>query len=60
MLPHRPHRARGEFDPERVMAEAKIIDAETLDDALAWLRPRERMVVLNDRALLSLAMRLKS
>jgi membrane glycosyltransferase len=60
MLPHRPHRARGEFDAERVMAEAKIIDAETLDDALAWLRPRERMVVLNDRALLSLAMRLKS
>jgi membrane glycosyltransferase len=60
MLPHRPHRARGEFDVERVMAEAKIIDAETLDEALAWLKPRERMVVLNDRALLSLAMRLKS
>jgi membrane glycosyltransferase len=60
MLPHRPHRARGEFDAERVMAEAKIIDAETLDEALAWLKPRERMVMLNDRALLSLAMRLKS
>jgi membrane glycosyltransferase len=42
------------------MAEAKIIDAETLDEALAWLKPRERMVMLNDRALLSLAMRLKS
>jgi membrane glycosyltransferase len=60
MLPHRPHRARGEFDSERVMAEAKIIDAEKLDEALAWLKPKERMVVLNDRALLSLAMRLKS
>ena len=60
MLPHRSHRARGEFDAERVMAEAKIIDAETLADALSWLKPRERMVVLNDRALLSLAMRLKS
>jgi membrane glycosyltransferase len=60
MLPHRPHRARGEFDSERVMAEAKIIDAEKLEEALAWLKPKERMVVLNDRALLSLAMRLKS
>ncbi|NNM72048.1 glucans biosynthesis glucosyltransferase MdoH [Enterovirga aerilata] len=60
MLPHRPHRLRGEFDSDRVMAEAKIIDAERLDEALAWLKPRERMVVLNDRALLSLAMRLKS
>ncbi len=60
MLPHRPHRERGEFESDRVMAEAKIIDAEKLDEALAWLKPKERMVVLNDRALLSLAMRLKS
>jgi membrane glycosyltransferase len=60
MLPHRPHRARGEFEADRVMAEAKIIDAETLADATAWLKPKERMIVLNDRALLSLAMRLKS
>jgi membrane glycosyltransferase len=58
MLPRRPHRSRGEFDLDRVMAEAKIIDAERLGDALAWLKPRERMVVLNDRALLSLAMQL--
>ncbi len=60
MLPHRPHRARGEFEADRVMAEAKIIDADSLDEVLSWLKPRERMVVLNDRALLSLAMRLKS
>ena len=60
MLPHRPHRSRGEFDADRVMAEAKIIDAETIGEAVAWLRPRERMVVLNDRALLALTMRLKS
>ena len=58
MLPHRPHRTRGEFEPERVMAEAKIIDATTIAEAAAWLKPRERMIVLNDRALLSLAMRL--
>ena len=60
MLPHRPHRPRGEFDPERVMAEAKIIDAQAIGDAVSWLRPKERMIVLNDRALLLLAMRLKS
>jgi membrane glycosyltransferase len=59
MLPHRSHRARGEFEADRVMAEAKIIDAETLDEATTWLKPRERMIVLNDRALLSLAMRLR-
>ncbi len=60
MLPHRPHRSRGEFDAERVMAEAKIIDAATIGEATGWLRPRERMVVLNDRALLSLAVRLQA
>ena len=58
MLPHRPHRDRGEFDPDRVMAEAKIIDAVTIRDAVAWLKPRERMVVLNDRALMALTVRL--
>jgi membrane glycosyltransferase len=60
MLPHRPHRQRGEFMPERVMAEAKIIDATSLDEASVWLSPREKMVVLNDRALLAMAVRLKS
>ena len=60
MLPHRPHRHRGEFDIDQVMAEAKIIDASTISEAAAWLKPRERMVVLNDRALLNLAMRLQA
>jgi membrane glycosyltransferase len=59
MLPHLPHRRRGEFAAERVLAEAKIIDAETIDEALRWLGPKERMVVLHDRALLHLAMRLR-
>ena len=36
-----------------------LVDAETIDDVLAWLKPKERMVVLHDRALLNLAMRLK-
>ena len=60
MLPHRPHRTRGEFEQDRVMAEAKVIDAETIGQAAAWLKPRERMVVLSDRALFSLTMRLQS
>ena len=40
MLPHVPHRQRGEFDPDRVLAEAKIIDAETLEEAIRWLSPQ--------------------
>jgi membrane glycosyltransferase len=60
MLPHAPHRQRGEFDPDRVLAEAKIIDAETLEEAARWLKPKELMIVLHDRALLNLAMRLKA
>jgi membrane glycosyltransferase len=60
MLPHRSHRHRGEFATDQVMAEAKIIDAETVQDAVRWLKPKERMVVLGDRALLALLMRLKA
>jgi membrane glycosyltransferase len=59
MLPHAPHRQRGEFDADRVLAEAKVIDAETLEEATRWLKPKERMIVLHDRALLHLAMSLK-
>jgi membrane glycosyltransferase len=59
MLPHVSHRQRGEFDPHRVLAEAKIIDAETIDEAIRWLSPKERMIVLHDRALLHLATELK-
>ena len=60
MLPHRSHRGRGEFELERVMAEAKVIDAVTIREAASWLTPKERMVVLGDRALLTLAMRLEA
>jgi membrane glycosyltransferase len=59
MLPHVPHRQRGEFDSNRVLAEAKIIDAETIEEAIRWLTPKERMIVLHDRALLHLATNLK-
>ena len=59
MLPEAPMRRRGEIEPDRALAEAKLVDAETIEEALAWLKPKERMVVLHDRALLSLVMRLK-
>ncbi len=58
MLPPAPTRQRGQVDPERAVAEAKLVDARTIDEAMAWLKPKERMVVLHDRALLSLLARL--
>jgi len=36
------------------------MDAETIQDALQWLQPKERFVVLHDRALLDLIARLQS
>jgi membrane glycosyltransferase len=60
MLPPSSPRKRGEIDPDRALAEAKTIEAETIDEAVAWLKPKERMVVLHDRALLDVLKRLKS
>jgi membrane glycosyltransferase len=60
MLPTVPPRKRGDIEPDRALAEAKLVDAETIEDVVNWLKPKERMVVLHDRALLSLATRLKS
>ncbi|MDF3062590.1 MAG: glucan biosynthesis glucosyltransferase [Microvirga sp.] len=59
MLPPPPPRRRGDIEPERVMAQAKVMDAESIHDALSWLKPEERMVVLHDRALLDQLTRLK-
>jgi membrane glycosyltransferase len=60
MLPPAQPRRRGEIETDRALAEAKIVDAETIDDARSWLKPKERMVVLHDRALLALTMRLQN
>lgn len=60
MLPAAASRKRGEIETDRALAEAKLADAETIDDALGWLKQKERMVVLHDRALLDLLVRLKS
>lgn len=54
MLPEAAPRRRGEIEPERAVAQAKLVDAETIDDAAIWLKPKERMVVLHDRALVAL------
>jgi membrane glycosyltransferase len=54
MLPEGQSRRRGEVDPDRAVAQAKLVDAETVEDAAIWLKPKERMVVLHDRALVGL------
>ncbi len=58
LLPPTPARRKGEIDPDRALAEAKLVDADTIDDAIGWLKPKERMVVLHDRALISLLVNL--
>lgn len=60
MLPPASSRKRGEVEPDRAMAEAKLVDAQTVEEATGWLKPKERMVILQDRALLSLVMRLEA
>ena len=54
MLPENAPRRRGEIEADRAVAQAKLVDAETIDDAAIWLKPKERMVVLHDRALVAL------
>ncbi|AOO82432.1 glucans biosynthesis glucosyltransferase MdoH [Bosea vaviloviae] len=54
MLPEGQPRRRGEIEPDRAVAQAKLVDAETIEDAAIWLKPKERMVVLHDRALVGL------
>ncbi len=59
MLPPSSPRKRGIIETERALAEAKLADAETIDDAISWLHSKERMVVLHDRALLNMLVKLK-
>jgi membrane glycosyltransferase len=60
MLPPASPRKRGVIETERALAEAKLVDAETIEDAMNWLHPKERMVVLHDRALLNILVNLKA
>jgi membrane glycosyltransferase len=59
MLPPPAPRKRGEIDTDRALAQAKLVEADTLEDAARWLKAKERIVVLHDRALLDVAARLK-
>jgi membrane glycosyltransferase len=58
MLPDVKRRQRGEITVDRALAEAKLNDALTLEEAIKWLATKERMVVLHDRALIDLLARL--
>jgi membrane glycosyltransferase len=54
MLPAMSPRQRGQIEADRAVAQAKLVEATSIDEAMAWLKPKERMVVLHDRALLFL------
>jgi membrane glycosyltransferase len=58
MLPQAHSRPHGQFDADHVMAQAKLVEATTIDEAIAWLNPKERMALLHDRALIGLLARL--
>ncbi|MFN8831431.1 MAG: glucans biosynthesis glucosyltransferase MdoH [Labrys sp. (in: a-proteobacteria)] len=58
MLPPGARGERGHFDTVKVLAQAKITEARTLDEACIWLTPQERFALLHDRALLALLARL--
>jgi membrane glycosyltransferase len=59
MLPPAEPRPRGRVDTDRTLAQAKVVEAETLPEAQAWLTPKERMALLHDRALLDRLARLR-
>jgi membrane glycosyltransferase len=52
-LPRPLKRWNGNMSAEWALANAKISDAETIDEAISWLRPKERMAILLDPALIS-------
>jgi len=51
-------RNRGQIDPHLAIARAKIEDAESFEDALGYLSPRELFAVLNSRTILEALFRL--
>jgi membrane glycosyltransferase len=57
-LPEAGRRRRGEVDIEEAVAVAKLNDARTLEEACSWLKAKERLAVLNDRALIAMLARL--
>jgi membrane glycosyltransferase len=57
-LAESPRRRRGDIDVETAVAAAKLNDAQTIEDARAWLNGRQRLAVLGDRALIAMLARL--
>lgn len=53
-LPASEPRKRGAVQPERAIAEARIRDAESADDVIAFIQPKEAMVLLGDRGLIAM------
>jgi membrane glycosyltransferase len=52
-LPEPARRRRGDVDLDDAVAAAKLNEALTIDDACLWLKPKEKLAVLNDRALIA-------
>ena len=57
-LPDAGRHRRGEVDVDEAVATAKLNDARSVEEACAWLKPKERLAVLSDRALIALLVRL--
>jgi membrane glycosyltransferase len=49
----KPPAARGQPDPHALTAEHKVFDARSLDEALSWLTPLERIQAASDERLLA-------
>jgi membrane glycosyltransferase len=58
-LPLGRTRTRGDVTAEHALAEVKLAEAYTLQEALAWLHPKERMAVLLDPGLVATLSRLQ-
>ena len=50
MLPPTPERRKGEYDVDALLGLAKLDDAESLEEASAFLSNREKLAVLGNRA----------
>ena len=53
-LPPGAPRQRGAVWPERAIAEARIRDAESADDVIAFIQAKEAMALLGDRGLMAM------
>ena len=51
-LPKEAIRKCGDISADWALAQAKLHDARSVDEAISWLKPKETMAVLNDGVLL--------